>query len=153
MKRALILIILFTIAIWAYKPADLYGEWSIDRLKNVSGTTNTEHQIVNFKPATVQIILKVTAQKDKYLIKNLKIVAKGIWKLNNNMLLITLQEVTVPEVEYVTGFKQKDIDDLADKLRRRFLGDPIKMYKITSFNKTQMTLLDEAGHSETYKRR
>ncbi len=153
MRKALILAIIFTINILAYQPSQLYGEWIINRVKNVSGTINKEEQIVRFQPATVQIILNTTVKRGNYLIKNLKIIADGTWKLNNNMLVLVLQQVRVPEVGDVKGFNQNDINTLASKLRKKFLDDSIKMFKITTLDGTRLILLDEDAVLETYKRR
>ena len=153
MRKALILAIIFTINILAYQPSQLYGEWIINRVKNVSGTINKEEQIVRFQPATVQIILNTTVKRGNYLIKNLKIIADGTWKLNNDMLVLVLQQVRVPEVGDVKGFNQSDINTLASKLRKKFLDDPIKMFKITTLDGTRLILLDEDAVLETYKRR
>lgn len=153
MRKALILAIIFTINILAYQPSQLYGEWIINRVKNVSGTINKEEQIVRFQPATVQIILNTTVKRGNYLIKNLKIIADGTWKLNNDMLVLVLQQVRVPEVGDVKGFNQNDINTLASKLRKKFLDDSIKMFKITTLDGTRLILLDEDAILETYKRR
>ena len=153
MRKALILAIIFTINILAYQPSQLYGEWIINRVKNVSGTINKEEQIVRFQPATVQIILNTTVKRGNYLIKNLKIIADGTWKLNNDMLVLVLQQVRVPEVGDVKGFNQNDINTLASKLRKKFLDDSIKMFKITTLDGTRLILLDEDAVLETYKRR
>ncbi len=153
MSRVVTLFILYTLAVWSYNPSQLYGEWSVQRVKNASGTINEESETVHFRPATVQIVMNTTVKKGNYLIKNLKIVADGIWKLNDNILVLVLQQVRVPEVEDVKGFSQKDINKLATNLRKKYLDDPIKIYKITNLDQSHIILLYEDGRLETFRRK
>lgn len=125
----------------------------MQRVKNVNGTINEEDERVHFRPATVQIVMRATVKKGSYLIKNLKIVADGIWKLNGDTLVLVLQQVRVPEVEDVKGFKRSDINRLATTLRKKYLDDPIKIFKITNMDQSHIILLYEDGRLETFRRR
>ena len=153
MKRYAILFLLFTLLIWSYNPSQLYGEWSANRVKNAGGTINEENEAVHFRPATVQIVMSATVKKGNYLIKNLKIIADGIWKLNDNILVLVIQQVRVPEVEDVKGFNRQDINKLATNLRKKYLDDPIKIYKITNLDQSHIILLYEDGRLETFRRK
>lgn len=153
MLKVLIILILSTIAIFSYQPSQLYGEWGINRIKNVNGTINKEEESIYFHPATLQIVMIATLKRGSYLIKNLKIIADGIWKLNGDILVLVLQQVRVPEVEDVRGFNRRDINKLASTLRKNFLDDPIKILKIVNMDQSHLVLLYEDKKLETFRRK
>ena len=136
----------------AYSVTSLYGEWQTTRNSINRGVENIENEYIKFRPATVQIILKMSVKRGNYHIKNLEVIADGIWKLYKNEIIIVLQQVRVPQVESMSGFTQSDINKLAKKLRSKYMDDPIKIYEITSFGDKSFVVISEDGVMHTFRR-
>jgi len=150
-KLILSLIILFS-SLNAHSVSSLYGEWQTTQSSKNRGVENIEQEYIKFRPATVQIILKVSVKRGDYYIKNLEVIADGIWKLYKNEIIIVLQQVRVPQVESINGFTQSDINRLAKKLRSKYMDDPIKIYEITSLGDKSFVVISEDGVMHTFRR-
>jgi len=150
-KLMLSAVILFSV-LNAHSVSSLYGEWQTTRSSINKGVENIENEFIRFRPATVQIILKVSVKRGNYNIKNLEVIADGIWKLYKNEIIIVLQQVRVPQVESMNGFTQSDINKLAKKLRSKYMDDPIKIYEITSLGDKSFVVISEDGVMHTFRR-
>ena len=152
MFRWMLVTVILFVTSNAHSVTSLYGEWQTTRNSVSNGVENIENEYIKFRPATIQIVLKVSVRRGNYLIKNLEVIADGIWKLYKNEIIIVLQQVRVPQVESIKGFTQSDINSLAKKLRSKYMDDPIKIYEITSLDGNNFVVISEDGVMQTFRR-
>jgi len=152
LRNMVILVALLSSILYGGGAKGLYGRWHAERSGKNSATLTQEREDITFNPATVHIVMSTTISREGYLIKNLKVIGDGIWKVSGKSLVVVWQQVKIPSVEETRGFGANDINRLAKDLRSRYLDDPIKIYEIELIGASNLTLLDENGKVLSFSR-
>lgn len=153
-KKVIILMPLLVLGLHAVTPAQITGKWSaLTQSRDSAGVSTVEKEYMFLNPDnTFSITLFVSVSKDDAYVKDLEIVAKGIWKVQDNTLVSVIKEVNVPEAREVHLISQQSLENLAANFKRRFENNPIHINTIQSFDTQSMKIINHAKKVTTYRR-
>ncbi len=150
------LLIFFTIVIanlFAVQPSELYGEWEIERQSTKDRQNTVEYSNIIINPASFVMTTFVTIQKDNYLIKDLQLQKKGIWKVSNSVLVFVVSEVHTVNVAKTINISQESINQLSRNLQKKYMGDPIHIINIQSISGGKIVILNQSGQISQFNKK
>ncbi len=149
-----ILLLLITVAkLVAFDPAQLYGEWIVERKTDIGGSANTRYQDLSINPGGFMLMAYLTVRKDNYLIENMQIQGRGTWKVSGDVLVYVVSEVRTIGVQKTVGISQDAINKLARDINRKYMDDPIRIIRIQSITGDRLVGINEASSIVQYRRK
>lgn len=153
MIKTILLLAIAVVQLAAIQPEQLYGEWKTERKFLVQESTNSVYEDLTLNPGSFMVTMFITIQKNEYLIKNLQLQGKGIWKISDNVLVYVISEVYTVGVQETKGISQESINRLARDLHQKYMGDPIRILKIQSISTDRLITTNESGATTQYRRK
>jgi len=151
-KKILIALMFLSIFLDAYEARNLYGEWHTVRETVNGDQRGRESETLQMNPGGFKIEIKMSTKRGDISIKNLTLVASGIWKVHDKCLAIVVEQVRITGVDEVHGVDANSLSRLSDGFRSKYLSDPIRIFSIVSATDSTMTLLGEDGYLKNYRR-
>jgi hypothetical protein len=130
----------------------LLGEWSTQRSFKAGNEKHIEREDLRFNPDTFRLMLTVTIEKGKFLVKDLKIRASGLWKLQGEILVLVIEQISFASVAQTKGIDRGSFEKLVRDLRGRYLTDPIRILHLRSLDTGTLTLETAEREIKEYKR-
>jgi hypothetical protein len=152
MYRIFLATLLGTLLLVGGNPKSLLGEWTTQRSFQTGNEKHLEREDLRFNPDTFRLMLTVTIEKGNLLVKDLKIRASGLWKLQGETLVLVVEQISFASVARTKGINKNSFERLVRDLRGRYLDDPIRILKLRSLDSGTLTLETADHEIKSYKR-
>ena len=153
MNKILFLLLVSAVHLTAAQPSQLYGEWIAERKTSINGSTNTRYEDLRFNPGSFMVTVHLTVQKEDYLIEDMQIEGRGIWKVSGDILVYVISEVRAIGVRKTVGISQESINKLARDIQKKYMDDPVRISKIQSIGSDTLINMNESSEVIQYRRK